>query len=85
MEMAILPWILLGVLVGAGAAWLVPRARAAGIGVSVLLGVAGALIGGFVAAGLGLGTVAEFELQSLALALVGALGMLLGHGWLRAI
>ena len=82
--MAILPWILLGVLVGALAAWFFPRVCTAGFGVSLLLAVAGALVGGLAAVSLGMGTVSDFEIGSLSLAFVGSLGLLLGHGWLRA-
>jgi uncharacterized membrane protein YeaQ/YmgE (transglycosylase-associated protein family) len=47
--MGIIAWIVLGLLAGAIAKWLVPGMDREGLLVTTLLGVAGALIGGFLA------------------------------------
>ena len=45
--MGILSWILLGLIVGLLAKWIMPGADSAGIVITILLGIAGAFLGGF--------------------------------------
>lgn len=47
--MGILSWILIGLLVGALAKWLMPGPDPGGLIVTTLLGIAGALAGGAIA------------------------------------
>jgi uncharacterized membrane protein YeaQ/YmgE (transglycosylase-associated protein family) len=54
-----------------------------GIFLTILLGIAGAFVGGFIGTTLGLGSVTGFNLGSLALAVGGALLLLWGHRRLR--
>ncbi len=72
-------WTLLGLLAGALAKFLVPGRDPSGCIVTVLLGISGALIGGFVGAGLGWGTVTSgrFDVRSIGLATAGAVAVLL--------
>jgi uncharacterized membrane protein YeaQ/YmgE (transglycosylase-associated protein family) len=74
--MSIITWILLGLVVGILAKWVMPGDDPGGIIMTILLGVAGALVGGFAGAQLGLGDVVGFDWRSLALALAGALLLL---------
>jgi uncharacterized membrane protein YeaQ/YmgE (transglycosylase-associated protein family) len=74
--MGILSWILLGLIVGALAKWIMPGRDPGGIIVTILLGIAGAFVGGFLATRLGLGTVDGFNLGSLAIAIGGSLLLL---------
>jgi len=77
--MGILSWIVLGIL----AKWIMPGADPGGMILTIVLGVAGAFLGGFVGSALGLGSVTGFNFGSLALATAGALLLLWGHRRLR--
>jgi len=75
--MGIFSWIIMGLIVGALAKFLMPGDDPGGIIVTILIGIAGAFVGGFVGARMGLGTVSGFNLGSLALATGGALLLLI--------
>jgi uncharacterized membrane protein YeaQ/YmgE (transglycosylase-associated protein family) len=81
--MGVLSWILLGLIAGALAKWIMPGPDPGGIIVTTLLGIAGAFVGGFLGSLVGLGSVSGFNLGTLALALGGALLLLYGHRRLR--
>jgi uncharacterized membrane protein YeaQ/YmgE (transglycosylase-associated protein family) len=81
--MGILSWILMGLVVGALAKWIMPGRDPGGIIITILLGIAGAFVGGFIGSALGLGGVTGFNIGSLALAVGGALLLLWGHRQLR--
>ena len=72
--MGIFGWILLGLLAGLIAKAIVPGADRAGIILTTLLGVAGALLGGFVATALGWGDPIDefFDLSTWLAAIAGA-------------
>jgi len=74
--MGFLSWILLGLIVGVLAKWLLPGNDPGGIIVTILIGIAGAIVGGYLATLLGLGAVTGFNLGSLAIAIVGAILLL---------
>jgi len=75
--MGIFSWIIMGLIVGALAKFLMPGDDPGGIIVTILIGIAGAFVGGFVGSRMGLGTVSGFNLGSLALATGGALLLLI--------
>jgi len=75
--MGIFSWIIMGLIVGALAKFLLPGEDPGGIIVTILIGIAGAFLGGFVGAKMGLGTVSGFNLSSIALATGGALLLLI--------
>lgn len=81
--MGILSWILLGLVVGVLAKWILPGDDPGGFVITVLIGIAGAVVGGFIASRLGLGSVTGFNLGSLAIAVGGALLLLVGYRKLR--
>lgn len=81
--MGILTWIVLGLLVGALAKWIMPGPDPGGVILTICLGIAGAFVGGFIGTLLGLGSISGFNLGSLALATGGALLLLWGHRQLR--
>lgn len=81
--MGLLSWIVLGLVVGVLAKWIMPGPDGGGFVLTTLLGVAGAFVGGFIGSLLGLGDVSGFNFGSLALATVGALLLLWGHRRLR--
>jgi uncharacterized membrane protein YeaQ/YmgE (transglycosylase-associated protein family) len=79
--MGILTWIVLGLIAGFLARWIMPGRAAGGIVVTILLGIGGALVGGFLGTQLlGVGDVSGFDLRSIALAVGGAVVILLIYG-----
>ncbi|QQR98733.1 MAG: GlsB/YeaQ/YmgE family stress response membrane protein [Sphingobacteriales bacterium] len=74
--MGILLWIIFGLIAGVLAKVIMPGKDPGGWFISILLGIAGAFVGGFVGTRLGIGSVDGFNLQSFAIAVVGALGIL---------
>jgi uncharacterized membrane protein YeaQ/YmgE (transglycosylase-associated protein family) len=75
--MGILTWIVLGLLVGVIAKMLMPGNDPGGFIVTILLGVAGALLGGFLGTYFSVGDVTGFNMVSIALAVGGALVLLI--------
>jgi uncharacterized membrane protein YeaQ/YmgE (transglycosylase-associated protein family) len=82
--MGIISWILLGLVAGALAKWIMPGKDPGGIVITMLIGIAGALIGGFIASLLGLGRVSGFNLWSLLVAVGGALILLWAYRKFKA-
>jgi uncharacterized membrane protein YeaQ/YmgE (transglycosylase-associated protein family) len=74
-----LHWILLGLLAGALAKFLVPGRDPAGCIITVVLGIAGALLGGWIGSLLGWGAISQsrFDIRSVFLATLGAILVLL--------
>lgn len=77
--MGILSWILMGLIVGALAKWIMPGDDPGGLFMTMLLGIAGAFVGGFIGSLLGLGSFTGFNVGSVVLAVGGALLLLWGH------
>lgn len=77
--MGILSWIVMGLIVGALAKWIMPGKDPGGLVVTGLLGIAGAFVGGFIGSLLGLGSFTGFNLGSIVLATGGALLLLWGY------
>lgn len=75
--MGLLSWILIGLLAGAIAKFLLPGKDPGGCIVTILIGIAGALIGGFLASYLGYGGISGFNVPSLIIATIGAFLLLL--------
>ena len=76
--MGIIGWIVLGLLAGMIAKAIFPGAQTLGIVLTTLLGVGGAILGGLIAALLGLGDPIDefFDLSTWVAAVVGALVIL---------
>lgn len=72
-------WIVFGLIAGTLAKFLVPGPDASGCVVTVVLGIVGAFIGGWIGTRVGWGTVAagSFDLRSIGIATVGAIVLLL--------
>ena len=81
--MGIFSWILLGLLAGVLAKYIMPGKDGGGFVMTTLLGIAGAFIGGWIGSLVGLGTVGEFSLGSLLTAVVGALVLLFVYRTLK--
>jgi uncharacterized membrane protein YeaQ/YmgE (transglycosylase-associated protein family) len=82
--MGILSWIVLGLVAGFLAKLLMPGSGPSGLILTILLGIAGAVVGGFIGSHfLGVGDVAQFDLWGLALAVGGAVLLLFLYGVLQ--
>ena len=75
--MGILSWIVMGLIVGVLAKFIMPGKDPGGLIVTILLGIAGAFVGGYVGSVLGLGTVTGFNAGSLLIAIGGAVLLLI--------
>jgi uncharacterized membrane protein YeaQ/YmgE (transglycosylase-associated protein family) len=74
--MGIFSWIVLGLIAGALAKWIMPGKDPGGLIVTTLIGVGGAFIGGFLGSLVGRGGVNDFSIDSIITAMVGALVLL---------
>ena len=75
--MGILTWILLGLVAGAIAKFIMPGKDPGGFIVTILIGIAGAILGGFLGSFIGLGEIESFDLGGLFIATVGAILLLI--------
>jgi uncharacterized membrane protein YeaQ/YmgE (transglycosylase-associated protein family) len=73
-------WIVLGVVVGLIARGIVPGRERLNLAMTVTLGVAGSLLGGFVASFLTAHPVTEVQLSTLVASVVGAIAILVLAG-----
>lgn len=82
--MGILSWLVMGLIVGALAKWIMPGKDPGGLIVTILIGIGGAMLGGWLASLFGMGGVDGFNLGSLVVATIGALILLWVYRALRA-
>lgn len=75
--MAILSWIVLGLVAGVIAKIILPGKDSGGLITTTVLGVLGAMVGGFVATKMGYGDISGFDLRSFGIALGGSLALLI--------
>ncbi len=81
--MGVVSWIILGLVAGILAKLIMPGKDGGGFVITVLLGIAGAFVGGWVGSFLGLGTTGGFSLGSIATATLGALLLLVVYRQLK--
>ena len=81
--MGILSWIIFGLLAGALAKLIMPGKDPGGFILTTLIGIGGALVGGFIGTQLGFGDVSGFDLRSMGIAIGGALVLLSGYRLLK--
>ena len=77
MGMGILLWIIFGLIVGVVAKLLMPGGGPRGIIITIVLGIVGALLGGWIGSMLGIGEITGFNLGSMLIAIGGAMLVLL--------
>ncbi len=77
--MGILSWIVFGLIAGLIGKLLMPGKDPGGFFITILLGIAGALVGGFVARALGMGDIDGFNLGSFFIAVAGSILLLIGY------
>ncbi len=75
--MGFLSWILLGLVAGALAKFIMPGKDPGGCLVTILIGIVGAIVGGFLGSFVGLGKVESFDLGGIFIATVGSIVLLL--------
>ena len=74
--MGILSWIIFGLIAGALAKLIMPGNDPGGFIITILLGIAGAIVGGFIGTALGFGDVTGFNFGSFIIAILGAIILL---------
>ncbi|EKF75630.1 hypothetical protein A11A3_02137 [Alcanivorax hongdengensis A-11-3] len=74
--MGILSWIVFGLIAGIIAKWIMPGKDPGGFIITILLGIAGAFVGGWLGSLVGMGSMGSFSLGSFVTAIVGALILL---------
>ena len=74
--MGIIAWIIFGLIAGAVAKLLMPGDDPGGIIITIVIGILGAVVGGFIATALGFGAVSGFNLGSFVIAVLGAILLL---------
>jgi len=74
--MGIFSWIVMGLIVGALAKFIMPGRDPGGLIVTILIGIAGAFVGGYLGSMLGFGPVTGFNMGSILLATGGAIVLL---------
>jgi uncharacterized membrane protein YeaQ/YmgE (transglycosylase-associated protein family) len=75
--MSIIAWIVLGLIAGALAKFLMPGRDPGGIFITIIIGIVGAIIGGFIGSALGFGDVTGVNLPSLLIAVLGSVILLI--------
>ncbi len=75
--MGFLAWIVLGLIAGAIAKWILPGNDPGGFIVTIVIGIVGAVIGGFIGTALGFGAVDGLNLGSVAIAVLGSIVLLM--------
>ena len=78
-----LVWIIFGLIAGAIAKFLMPGKDPGGFIVTILIGIAGAVIGGWIGTALGLGGVSGFNIGSFLVAIGGSLLLLFGYRMIK--
>ncbi len=74
--MGILSWIIFGLIAGIIAKWIMPGRDGGGLIVTVLLGIIGAVVGGYISTFFGHGRVDGFNFGSFVVAVIGAIVVL---------
>jgi uncharacterized membrane protein YeaQ/YmgE (transglycosylase-associated protein family) len=78
-----LVWIILGLVAGIIAKLIMPGRDPGGFIVTIILGIVGALVGGFISTKLGFGDVTGFNLPSILIAVLGAILLLIIYRMLK--
>ena len=81
--MGIISWIVFGLIAGILAKLLMPGKDPGGMIVTILIGIAGAMVGGYISTFFGYGNISGFDIRSLGIAIGGALVLLFGYRTLK--
>ena len=78
--MGLISWVLVGIIAGVLAKWIMPGEGPGGFGVTIILGMAGAALGGFVVSVLGGTGATGFNVWSILVATFGAVILIFLYG-----
>ncbi len=81
--MGFISWIIVGLIAGLLAKWIMPGRDPAGIIVTILIGIGGGLVGGFIGSRIGFGSVSGFNIGSILLATGGAILLLIVYRMIK--
>lgn len=81
--MGIISWIVFGLIAGIIAKFIMPGKDPGGMIITILIGIAGAMVGGFISTSLGYGDISGFDLRSMGIAIGGAFLLLFGYRKIR--
>lgn len=81
--MGILTWIILGLIAGVLAKLVMPGRDPGGIIITIVLGIAGAMVGGFISSAVGFGSVTGVDFRSVVIAVIGAIILLIAYRILK--
>ena len=81
--MGILSWILLGLIAGALARFIMPGKDPGGCLVTILIGIAGGIVGGFLGTFMGFGKIQSFDLGGILIATAGAIVLLVVYRFVK--
>jgi uncharacterized membrane protein YeaQ/YmgE (transglycosylase-associated protein family) len=79
-----LAWIVFGLIAGIAAKFIMPGRDPGGFIVTILIGIVGALLGGWLATQFGLGAITGFDIRSFIIAVAGSLILLFIYRRFRA-
>lgn len=77
--MGIISWVILGLIAGALAKWLMPGKDGGGLFLTMLLGIAGAMVGGYIGNFLGIGNAGGLSFSNILSATAGAFLLLFAY------
>jgi|TARA_B100000614_G_scaffold248830_1_gene257177 uncharacterized membrane protein YeaQ/YmgE (transglycosylase-associated protein family) len=75
--MGIIAWIIFGLIAGAIAKLIMPGKDPGGFIVTIIIGILGAVVGGWIGTALGFGDVSGFNIGSFIIAVIGAIVLLI--------
>ena len=79
-----LSWIVFGLIAGIVAKWIMPGRDPGGFIITTVIGIVGALLGGWLATQFGLGDVTGFDIKSFIIAVIGSLLLLFIYRRIRS-
>ena len=74
--MGIISWVVFGLIAGILAKWIMPGKENVGIIITIILGIVGAVVGGYISTFFGFGKVDGFNFGSFVVAVIGAIVVL---------
>ena len=81
--MGIVSWIVMGFIVGLLAKFIMPGRDPGGLIITILIGIGGAFVGGYIGSLLGIGTVTGFNAGSFLVAVGGAVLLLILYRFIK--
>lgn len=79
-----LAWIVFGLVAGVVAKFFMPGRDPGGFIITILIGIAGAMLGGLISSALGFGAISGFDIRSMIIAVLGAVLLLFIYRRMRA-